>query len=220
MYLLFAHAVQEDWPVHSLDFNTAFLNSQIDKLVFARAPVGLRQYTESGEELVWKLKKTLCGLKQAPRAWYFTLREWLLECGFEVSRVEPCTYLFYVHKGGEKQLALILLVYVDDLTIAGPDSALIEKFEKVVGTRFEVTDTGETKWILGIQVQRDWQNGTVKLSQRAYVEQLLKRFDVDECRAVATPAEGSTDPVKDGEPNKEFVQATGWWLSVPVHDKT
>lgn len=51
-------------------------------------------------------------------------------------------------------------------------------------------DLGETKHLLGPKVTRDEQRGSIWLDQEAYIEEMLDRFNMKQCKPVATP----TDP--------------------------
>ena len=62
---LLSFAVQRD--------KTAYLNAEIDEEIFVQQPLGFEVLKDS-ENLVCKLKKSLYGLKQSGRNWFFTLR--------------------------------------------------------------------------------------------------------------------------------------------------
>lgn len=59
---------------------------------------------------------------------------------------------------------LIILVYVDDMTIAGPDLDDIQWFKREFGKIFKIKDLGETEKILGVRVIRNRQEGTLKIN--------------------------------------------------------
>ena len=73
-------------------------------------------------------------------------------------------------------IIVILTVYVDDILITGGDQQLVDQKKKELTDRFEMTDMGEVKRILGIDVQRDYEQGTLAISQEHYVNTLLERF--------------------------------------------
>ncbi|KAF0707321.1 Aste57867_6632 [Aphanomyces stellatus] len=121
------------------------------------------------EHLVCKLLKAIYGLKQAPRCWYLTLHEFLVSISFERCIKEVC---LYIKRVGDSMV--LLTVYVDDITITGNDNQVIEKACDALKQRFEMTDLGELKSILGIQVEI--KEKVVTKSQQGYVEQLLENM--------------------------------------------
>ncbi|KAF0712158.1 Aste57867_4908 [Aphanomyces stellatus] len=78
---------------------------------------------------------------------------------------------------------VLLTVYVDDITITGNDNQEIEKACDALKQRFEMTDLGKLKSILGIQVEIK----VVTMSQQGYVEQLLEKFNMVDINPVSTP---------------------------------
>ncbi|KAE8903546.1 hypothetical protein PF005_g21281 [Phytophthora fragariae] len=80
---------------------------------------------------------------------------------------------------------IFLTVYVDDVVIA----ANAENIKLVVGeieSKFKIKDLGSVSLLLGIEIK--YISGQVMwISQRGYIEKILNRFNMDKCRAVATP---------------------------------
>ena len=66
---LLQHAVQDNWMIHQMDVVTAYLNAPIDCEIYIDQPEGFRESRNSGELLVYRLKKSLYGLKQSGRNW-------------------------------------------------------------------------------------------------------------------------------------------------------
>ncbi|KAI3700974.1 hypothetical protein L2E82_45615 [Cichorium intybus] len=65
--LLTAIAAQKQWKIYQMDVKSAFLNGYLEEEVYIDQPEG---YVQKGqEEKVYRLKKALYVLKQAPRAW-------------------------------------------------------------------------------------------------------------------------------------------------------
>jgi len=73
---------------------------------------------------VCKLKKTLYGLKQTPRAWYGKISQYLQFCGYQASDSYPS---LFVKKQGS--LHFVVLLYVDDMIITGNDATEVEKLQ-------------------------------------------------------------------------------------------
>eukprot|EP00961_Rhodomonas_salina_P102477 1378562-Rhodomonas_salina.1 len=62
---------------------------------------------------------------------------------------------------------MIIALYVDDGLVAHNSGAAYSTFIKALATRFELSaDSTEVSWYLGISIQRDWEKGTIKLSQK------------------------------------------------------
>ena len=59
---------------------------------------------------------------------------------------------------------IILLLYVDDMFIAGSSIEEINDLKKQLSKQFAIKDLGAAKQILGMRIIRDKVNGTLKLS--------------------------------------------------------
>jgi len=171
-------AAQNKWKVYQMDVKSAFLNGVLKEEVYVEQPLG---YEKKGEEhKVCRLKKALYGLKQAPRAWYSRIDSYLLENGFERCEGEPTLYI--KEKDGK---LLIVVLYVDDVIFTDNDVYLIENFKSVMKEEFEMTDMGLLRYFLGIEVDQN-ENG-IFISQARYVNEVLGRFNMQECKAAITP---------------------------------
>ncbi|XP_057785127.1 uncharacterized mitochondrial protein AtMg00810-like [Salvia miltiorrhiza] len=87
-------------------------------------------------------------------------------------------------KGGNNGL-LLVCVYVDDIIYMGSSHSLITEFKESMMNMFEMTDLGLLHYFLGLEIKQG-EDG-VFVSQRKYVEDLLKRFNMANCKATATP---------------------------------
>ena len=73
-----------------MDVNSAFLNGQITEKVYVSQPTG---FIETGKEsLVWKLNKSMYGLKQSPKCWNDSLDAYLKSLEFIQSSCDSCIY--------------------------------------------------------------------------------------------------------------------------------
>jgi hypothetical protein len=86
-----------------------------------------------------------------------------------------------------KNIQIILPIFVDDLTLALSDLPALNSFVKELATHFELRDLGETKVLLGIEIERNHKCCTITLSQRHYIEDVLKRYNMSDCNPVLTP---------------------------------
>eukprot|EP00253_Pinus_taeda_P005098 PITA_05098 len=170
-------AAQNKWKVYQMDVKSAFLNGVLKEEVYVEQPLG---YEKKGEEhKVCKLKKALYELKQAPRAWYNRIDSYLLDNDFDKCEGEPIVYI--KEKDGK---ILIVVLYVDDVIFTGNDDQLIKNFKSVMKEEFEMTDMGFLRYFLGIEVDQNEKG--IFISQGRYVNQVLSRFNMQECKAAIT----------------------------------
>jgi hypothetical protein len=80
--ILLAYATHHNFKLQQMDVKSAFINGPLNELVFVKQPPGFEDLKFPNH--VYQLDKALCGLKQAPRAWYEHLKELLLDRGSEL----------------------------------------------------------------------------------------------------------------------------------------
>ena len=141
-----------------LDVKMAFLHGDLEEDLYMIKPEGF--IAQGQENLVCKLRKSLYGLKQAPRQWYKKFDSFMHRIGFK--RCEANHY-YYVKSFDNSYI--ILLLYVDDMLIAGSSIEEINNLKKQLSKQFAMKDLGATKQIFGMRIIRDKANGTLKLSQ-------------------------------------------------------
>ena len=169
-----------DLELHQMDVKTAFLNGDLDEEVYMEQPTG---FVEAGkEDLVCKLNKSIYGLKQASRQWYLKFDKIITQNGFKENTVDRCIYL---RVSGSSYIFLVL--YVDDILLASNDPNLLIETKHMLSTHFDMKDLCEASYVLGIKILRDRANGVLKLSQRAYIERILKRFNMQNCKSTRAP---------------------------------
>ncbi|KAJ9554040.1 hypothetical protein OSB04_018085 [Centaurea solstitialis] len=151
--LLIALAAGRGWKIHHLDGNK-----------------------------VYKLKKALYGLRQAPRAWNLKLDNILKNMGFQRCLQEKAVY----RKAFDKEF-IIVAVYVDDLFVTGTYLELINQFKRRMASQFEMSDLGELTYYLGIEVSQE--KGCVKIKQESYAMKILKEAGMEDCNATLCPME-------------------------------
>jgi hypothetical protein len=80
-----------------------------------------------------------------------------------------------------------VLLYVDDMLIASHDKSLIVELKAQLSHEFDMKDLGPAKKILGMEIQCDRRAGTLFLSQKSYIEKVLEKYNLSNCKSVATP---------------------------------
>lgn len=105
-------AANRDWPLKQFDVKNAFLNGELEE-VYMELPPGVKCSSMRRNE-VCKLKKSLYGLKQSPRAWFGRFSATMKAAGYKQSNSDHT--LFIKHKG---EKVTVLIVYVDDMVLTG-----------------------------------------------------------------------------------------------------
>jgi hypothetical protein len=162
------------------DFHGAYLNGQLDEDIFMEQPPDYE--TADHECYVVKLHKTLYGLKQAGKKWYDLLCCLLANIGFKKMEADPA--VFYVHTGNN---IIILAIHVDDSTMTSNSTILQQEYKAQINAKFELTNLGPISWLLGLAITCDQATCTLSLSQHAYINTLLRRFNLEDCKPVAQP---------------------------------
>ena len=129
-----------------MDVKSSFLNSFLEEEVYVNQPPEFE--VQEKPTKVYRLKKSLYGLKKAPRAWYIRIDTYLIKSGFNKSQNEPTLYT----KTGQHGKILIVCLYVDDMIYTG-NIELID-FKHAIQSEFEMTDLGIIKYFLGIEVHQ------------------------------------------------------------------
>lgn len=175
--LLFARSAALNLDILQLDIKTAFLYGELNEEIYMQQPDG---YITPGQEgKVCKLLKSLYGLKQAPRQWNLRIHKFLVDIGFIQLKCDHCVYK-HIQKN------IILVIWVDDILLFGTDEANHTVY-KQLAAQFDVKYIGEPARIVGILVDRNRTDRTIKLHQRSYAEEVLERFGMQQSKPVATP---------------------------------
>ncbi|GJU54951.1 putative RNA-directed DNA polymerase, partial [Tanacetum coccineum] len=145
-WLVLSIVASEDLHLEQLDVKTAFLHGDLDEDIYMTQPEGFHSVGKE-ENLMCKLNKSLYRLKQAPR-------------------------LCYLKKVGSS--SIILLLYVDDMLVAGSDMAEIKKLKRQLSQEYEMKDLGSANQILNMSIIRDKMKGTLRLSQEIYKGEVFK----------------------------------------------
>jgi hypothetical protein len=88
-----------------------------------------------------------------------------------------------------------IAVYVDDLTLYGPPGKLMDTTVSALETEFEVTNMGNLHWLLGIQIKMT--RDAIELSQNAYIDKILERFQMSDSHPTLLPIDPNTRLQKD-----------------------
>ncbi|BBH02385.1 hypothetical protein Prudu_012927 [Prunus dulcis] len=178
--VLLSLAANHDWPLLQFDVKNAFLHGDLKEEIYMDPPPGIPVTSKEG--MVCKLRKSLYGLKQSPRAWFGRFTASMRKSGYIQSNSDHT--LFMKHRKGK---LTALIIYVDDMIVTGDDQAEIQSLQKYLASEFEMKSLSDLKYFLGIEVARS-KHG-IFLSQRKYVLDLLAETGMLDCKPIDTPSE-------------------------------
>jgi len=145
--ILLSLAANLDWPLHQLDIKNAFLNGDLEEEVYMDCPPGFEK--KFGSQ-VCKLKKSLYGLKQSPRAWFEKFTQFVKKQEYTQGQADHTLFT----KSGQNGMITVLIVYVDDIILTGNDEIEMERLKRNLAADFEIKDLGPLKYFLGMEVAR------------------------------------------------------------------
>jgi hypothetical protein len=177
--LVLSIVAAEGLHLEQLDVKTTFLHGDLDEDIYMTQPEGFQ--VKGKENLVCKLKKSLYGLKQAPRQWYLKFDNFMGRIGYKRCDNDHCCYI-KKFKGSY----IILLLYVDDMLVAGSDMSEIKKLKRQMSEEFEMKDLGAANQILGMSIFRN-KDGSLTLSQEKYIGKVLEKFSLKDAKIRSTP---------------------------------
>ena len=170
-----------------IDYTAAFMQAPIDHDVYVEMP---KLFQVKGK--VWKLKRALYGLKDAPRSFFMHTKRKLEELGFRQSDADPCLFI---------SPTVICLIYVDDALFVykSPEEVdILTKKMKDLGMLFE--EESDVAGYLGVLIDRDPENDTITLRQSGLAQRIVEALHLDDdTPSITTPASAFLPQDVDGE---------------------
>ncbi|GJZ72559.1 retrovirus-related pol polyprotein from transposon TNT 1-94 [Tanacetum coccineum] len=161
-----------------MDIKTAFLNGELKKEVYVSQP---ERFVDQNNPLhVYKLKKAVYGLKQAPCAWYDMLSSFLISQKFSKGTVDPT--LFTWHAGND---ILLVQIYVDDIIFASTNTVMCNEFANQMTTKFKMSMMGQMSFFLGLQISQCPRG--IFINQSKYASKIVKKYGLNSTDSVDTP---------------------------------
>jgi hypothetical protein len=162
---------------------------------------------EDGTDRICLLIKTIYGLTQARCEWNKQLDEKLKQHRYKRLRSDPCVYVQW-----EGDNIAIITVWVDDLLLFTSSETMMQHMKDAISSEWEVTDLGEPKKIVGIEITMD--DDSLTISQQKYIESILEREGMLDANPVGMPLDPHIKIIpnpKANEPNRSnaFSQCLG-----------
>jgi len=133
-----------------MDVKTILVHGDLEEEICMKRPEGFA--VKGKKELVYKLNKSLYGLKQSLGMWYQKVDTFILGLGFASNKADHCLYFKLI---GDHVIYLVL--NVDDILLVGNDKEIIQDLKTQLSSKFDMKYLGVVNYILGKEIKRDWE---------------------------------------------------------------
>ena len=159
-----------------VDYTAAFVHAPIDTDVYLDMPRGFAEPNK-----VYRLKRSLYGLRQSPRNFFQHLKSKLEAVGLQSQeQVDPCLFM------SDK---VIVLVYVDDTLFYSPRKEWIDEvIKKIEKQDLELEIEDSVVGFLGVHIERNEKDGTIKLTQKGLIKRIIDALQIQHLPRKLTPA--------------------------------
>ena len=175
-------AASLDWDIQQIDVKTSFLYGLLpdDEIQYMEQP---RSFEELGKETwVWKLRRSLYGMKQSGGVWNHTLNDAMLS--WEFKRLIPDSCIYYRQTSTGTSIAI---VHVDDFLLTSSSKEENERLKAQMRTKWTLSDLGEARFCVGIAITHNRNRCTISLSQTALIDKIINQFGQVDANPVSTP---------------------------------
>ena len=253
---LFALTALPGFDVHQYDVSVAFIEAPIDANsppIYCECAEGY----EDRRLYVYQLHRYLYGMKDAPRGYNQLFASLCRSHGMTQLKSDECVFIKFCNNSKSDPLhqmpnlngnaiantipledriypdcphrtaVLIVASYVDDNLIFSNCKSMRHDFEKHINTRIKMTSDGPVNWYLSVKYDRDPATGAVRANQEFYINKILKRWGLEQCKPLPTPFPSKPDafldqlalPVDPIDPDlrKQYQELVGQLLYLQVH---
>ena len=209
--MLLAVSAKRKYIVKQFDIKSAFLNGELKEEIYLKQPPGFQINNQ-----VYRLKKSLYGLKQAARVWNSTIHQVFIENNFEQSQIDKCLYI--KHSGSK---FCYIIIHVDDILIAGSDTDIVNQIQVKLSNKFQIKDLGHIKYFLGIQIKQD-KNGDYFINQESYIDKIIEESKLSDAKPSKFPLDTGYYKLQNSDPlpdNEEYRKLIGMLLYLSTNSR-
>lgn len=178
-------AKQDGWLIHQVDYSNAFLQGDLERVVYMYVPEMMAGYWNGK---VCLLRKSLYGLKEAPRIWYDLLSNDLQSIGLKPMTSAPCVF---------RANGIMVLCYVDDLLVMAEDEKKMAVLKEKLAEKLPANDMGTATDFLGMKLIHE-EDGII-ITQNKYIEGLISKLGLSNCRTSIIPCDPNIDLSTPGD---------------------
>ena len=177
--------------VTGVDVKGAFLYPEQKTDVYISLPSRMTE----GSPRYWKLKKTLYGLSESPRAFYDDCSTLLMANGYTRTTSDPC--MFHKHVGDKY---IMIVVHVDDFVIASSDKKLTRDLLVLMRSRYQITVQASVEDYIGLNIEH-MDDGSILLTQPHQIEMIARDYNLTTVKPPVVPMSSLfNDEYQDGAP--------------------
>ncbi|UYV82299.1 hypothetical protein LAZ67_21001652 [Cordylochernes scorpioides] len=181
--ILLCYAAMQNYDFKNYDIETAYLYGDLQEKQYMLQPEGF----EMGDKnMVCKLKKAIYGLHLSAKVFYDTLKSHLLDEGFKNLTSDKCVFIY--EKNNSK---IILGIYVDNILAIYSDSNILNQAISKIENKFKLKENTKNTNLLGMEIYKE--NGKIFINQKAYIENILIKFEMENCKTKSTPLDVNID---------------------------
>jgi len=194
-----------DWDINGLDVEQAFLESEIDKEIYMTLPKSVYEDSVTKKPVIVRLRRSLYGLKQAGELWYAKIDQIFKSEGYKRLVHDQC---IYIKRDSETGAVTIICCYVDDILFMGNSPTEIHSTIKHFRSQVtNLTEMGEVNRYIGVDIKRDRVAHTISLSQKPYIEKIIKSNSIPEgSESVPIPMSDTVDYATLGDGSLPLIQ--------------
>jgi hypothetical protein len=194
---ILAGAAQNDLDLMQADVECAFLTGNLEEEVYMKQPRGWAN-TEHPNH-VFLLDKGVYGTKQASRGFRGKMRDTFSAGGYRLGAADHSLYIKPADEPASPPRS-VTGTWIDDTLSAGQKADLKHVLKTMRDGGLVVKDMGEPTYMLGVEILRDREAGTIHICQRRYLIDMLEEFGMTDCKPVKTPLPAGLTLTKDMSP--------------------
>ena len=184
MRLVLAVANEKAMVVHHADATSAYIHADLDIPQHLKAPTGIEC------DGSWHLLavRGIYGTHQGALLWFRHGSSVIISIGFQPTLSDPCVFTRMTNTGLQ-----IITLYVDDFLVCANTTEEVTDIIAQLQVYLLLNDLGPVKVILGMEVQRDYEQGTTSITQCKYIQAMAKKFGLQDAYPVDTPIPTGTN---------------------------
>jgi hypothetical protein len=206
--IMFAACAALGWIVEHLDFQTAFLNADLEEEIYMTLP----KDSDFPLDQVLQLIKSIYGLKQSSANWYLLLRATLVKLGYKPLIQDICVYK-------HATTGVMMSTHVDDIQIVSPSASLCKELKEEIEKLFKISDLGEIKKYVGVNVKIT--DKSILLHQQNQIEELAQTLQIENVKSPTSPGPSNSQQCLSTKPvdNTKYRSLVGSLMYIATHTR-